>query len=57
MKLGWILRPFGCWGVGGGGGGFRLWLEGLGWEVVEVLEGCDMGNDGTEFELSDRACV
>ena len=52
----WRPVRFGCWGVLGGGG-LRVWLEGLGCEVVEVLEDCDIGNEGTEFELNGRPCI
>lgn len=39
--------------MGGGGGGFNDGLQGLGCEVVDVLEGCDIWcNEGTELEVS-----
>ena len=45
---------FGCCGVGGGGGGFRALLIGLGCEEVDVVDGCEKVNEGVELELSER---
>jgi hypothetical protein len=54
MKDGCTLSPLVFWGVGGGGGGFRDWLEGLGCEVVEVDEGWERWcNEGVELDVKD----
>jgi hypothetical protein len=49
------LRRLACWGVGGGGGGFRALLVGLGCEVVVALEDCEYVNAGVECEAKERA--
>jgi hypothetical protein len=54
MKDGCTLSPLVFWGVGGGGGGFRDWLDGLGCEVVEVDEGWERWcNEGVELDVKD----